>query len=68
MGDSMKINGLTVLLIMITTGLAAYVISLWKTEIYNRGYWHGRATGWDMHRRMINIKNEVDRVFDYEQD
>jgi hypothetical protein len=67
MGDSMKINGVTILWFMIATGLLAYAFSLWQTEIYNRGYWRGRAIGWDMHRRMINIEKEVDKVFDYEQ-
>ncbi len=67
MGDSMKINGVTILWFMIATGLLAYAVSLWQTEIYNRGYWRGRAVGWDMHRRMINIEKEVDKVFDYEQ-
>ncbi len=67
MGDSMKINGVTILWFMIATGLLAYSVSLWQTEIYNRGYWRGRAVGWDMHRRMINIEKEVDKVFDYEQ-
>jgi hypothetical protein len=63
----MKINGVTILWFMIATGLLAYAFSLWQTEIYNRGYWRGRAIGWDMHRRMINIEKEVDKVFDYEQ-
>jgi hypothetical protein len=67
MGESMKINGVTILWFMIATGLLAYAFSLWQTEIYNRGYWRGRAVGWDMHRRMINIEKEVDKVFDYEQ-
>ncbi len=40
---------------------------LWQTEVYNRGYWRGRAVGWDMHRRMITIKKLSDEVFDYEQ-
>jgi len=63
----MKINGLTILWFMIATGLLAYAVSLWQTEVYNRGYWRGRAVGWDMHRRMITIKNLSDEVFDYEQ-
>jgi hypothetical protein len=52
---------------MIATGLLAYAVSLWQTEVYNRGYWRGRAVGWDMHRRMITIKKLSDEVFDYEQ-
>jgi hypothetical protein len=67
MGERMKINGLTILWFMIATGLLAYAVSLWQTEVYNRGYWRGRAVGWDMHRRMITIKKLSDEVFDYEQ-
>jgi uncharacterized membrane protein YiaA len=67
MGERMKINGITILWFMIATGLLAYAVNLWQTEINNRGYWRGRAVGWDMHRRMITIKKLSDEVFDYEQ-
>jgi hypothetical protein len=30
-------------------------------------YWRGRKDGWDMHRRMINIKQQSDEVFDYDK-
>ena len=30
-------------------------------------YWRGRKDGWDMHRRMIENKQKVDEVFDYEK-
>ena len=63
----MKINGLTVLWFFIATGLISYAFSLWHTEIYNRGYWRGRATGWESHRRLTNIQKESDEVFDYEK-
>ncbi len=63
----MKINGITILWFMIATGLLAYAFSLWQSEIYNRGYWRGRAMGWDMHRRMTNIKQKSDEVFDYDK-
>jgi len=52
---------------MIATGLLAYALNLWQTEIYNRGYWRGRSVGWDMHRRMINFKQQSDEVFDYDK-
>lgn len=68
MGERMTINGLTVLWFIIATGLLAYAFNLWQTEVYNKGYWRGRAVGWDMHRRMITIKKLSDEVFDYEQD
>ena len=63
----MKINGLTVLWFIIATGLISYAFNLWQTEIYNRGYWHGRATGWESHRRLTNIQKISDEVFDYEK-
>jgi len=67
-GERMKINGITILWFMIATGLLAYALNLWQTETYNRGYWRGRAVGWDMHRRMIANKVKTDEVFDYDKD
>ena len=63
----MKINGLTVLWFMIATGLLAYAFNLWQQEVYNRGYWRGRAVGWESHRRLTNIQEISDEVFDYEK-
>jgi hypothetical protein len=63
----MTINGLTVLWFIIATGLLAYAVNLWQTEVYNKGYWRGRAIGWESHRRLINIQKQSDEVFDYEK-
>lgn len=63
----MKINGLTVLWFMIATGLLAYALHLLRVESYNKGYWKGRAIGWESHRRLTNIKQKSDEVFDYEK-
>jgi hypothetical protein len=63
----MTINGLTVLWFMIATGLLSWAVSLWHKEIYNKGYWRGRAIGWESHRRLINIQKQSDEVFDYEK-
>ena len=63
----MKINGLTVVWFIIATGLLAYALNLWQKEAYNKGYWRGRAIGWESHRRFTNIKKESDEVFDYEK-
>jgi hypothetical protein len=63
----MTINGLTVLWFMIATGLLSWAVSLWHKEIYNQGYWRGRAIGWESHRRLINIQKQSDEVFDYEK-
>jgi len=62
----MTINGLTVLWFMIATGLLSWAVSLWHKEIYNQGYWRGRAIGWESHRRLTNIQKQSDEVFDYE--
>jgi hypothetical protein len=63
----MTINGLTVLWFMIATGLLSWAVSLWHKEIYNQGYWRGRAIGWESHRRLVNIQKQSDEVFDYEK-
>lgn len=63
----MKINGLTVLWFFIATGLLSWAVSLWHKEIYNQGYWRGRAVGWESHRRLTNIQKQSDEVFDYEK-
>jgi hypothetical protein len=63
----MKINGLTILWFFIATGLISYALNLWQKEAYNKGYWRGRAIGWESHRRLTNIQKESDEVFDYEK-
>jgi hypothetical protein len=63
----MKINGLTILWFLISTGLISFALNLWQKEAYNKGYWRGRAIGWESHRRLTNIQKESDEVFDYEK-
>jgi hypothetical protein len=63
----MKINGLTILWFFISTGLISCALNLWQKEAYNKGYWRGRAIGWESHRRLTNIQKESDEVFDYEK-
>jgi hypothetical protein len=63
----MKINGLTILWFFICTGLISFALNLWQKEAYNKGYWRGRAIGWESHRRLTNIQKESDEVFDYEK-
>lgn len=46
---------------------------LWLYEVvkdrsFQNGYWKGRQVGWNMHRRMMNIKRDSDEVFDYDKD
>lgn len=45
-----------------------WLIDVVKDNSFQNGYWKGRAVGWDMHRRMINIKRDTDEVFDYDKD
>jgi hypothetical protein len=63
----MKINGLMILWFFISTGLISFALNLWQKEAYNKGYWRGRAIGWESHRRLTNIQKESDEVFDYEK-
>jgi hypothetical protein len=60
----MTFENFVYLSIALSTGtffLLAYIDDQKQTH-----YWRGRKDGWDMHRRMTNIKNE--RVFDYDKD
>ena len=52
---------------MVATGLLSYALHLLRVESYNKGYWRGRAIGWESHRRLTNIKQKSDEVFDYEK-
>ena len=63
----MKINGLTILWFFIATGLISFALNLWQKEAYNKGYWRGRAIGWESHRRLTNTIKKTDEVFDYEK-
>ena len=35
-------------------------------QAFDRGYWVGRASGWQSHRRLTNMKAKSDEVFDYD--
>ena len=51
--------------------VATMVGFIWAYAIYQNAkqtyYWRGRKDGFDMHRRMINLKTKSDEVFDYEK-
>ena len=36
-------------------------------QAFDRGYWVGRASGWQSHRRLTNMKAKSDEVFDYDK-
>lgn len=46
---------------------AAWIIYEIRDTAFQNGYWKGRADGWNMHRRMTNIKAQSDEVFDYDK-
>ncbi len=43
-----------------------WVIAKLREKSFEAGYWAGRATGWQMHRRLTQIQNDVDEVFNYD--
>jgi hypothetical protein len=50
--------------------IAVFAIMFYYSSLGNAKsthYWRGRKDGWDMHRRMIDNKQKVDEVFDYEK-
>jgi hypothetical protein len=50
--------------------MSAFAIMFYYSSLGNAkstAYWRGRKDGWDMHRRMIENKQKVDEVFDYEK-
>ena len=53
-------------------GMTAAAIVWWlifeiRDTAFQNGYWKGRADGWNMHRRMTEIKAKSDEVFDYDK-
>ena len=53
-------------------GMVAAAIAWWlvleiRDTAFQNGYWKRRADGWNMHRRMITIKQQSDEVFDYDK-
>jgi hypothetical protein len=52
---------------MLVIGFVSWVIWEIRDTAFQNGYWKGRAHGWEMHRRMTNIKKESDEVFDYDK-
>jgi hypothetical protein len=52
---------------MLIAGFLFWVIWEIRDTAFQNGYWKGRAHGWEMHRRMTNIKKESDEVFDYDK-
>jgi uncharacterized membrane protein len=63
----MKELGLLWMWIMLGLTVLAYIVAAIREQSFNSGYWKGRKAGWDSHRRITNIKQKSDEVFDYEK-
>jgi len=51
----------------LAAGVLLLVIYQIRESAFNSGYWKGRATGWESHRRLTNTIKQSDEVFDYEK-
>ncbi len=59
--------GLDVAAVMLGIAFIYWIIYEIRDTAFQNGYWKGRADGWNMHRRMTNIKAQSDEVFDYDK-
>ena len=59
--------GFVIMWAIVVLTFAAWIIHEIKDTAFQNGYWKGRADGWNMHRRMTNIKTQSDEVFDYDK-
>jgi uncharacterized membrane protein len=63
----MKELGLLWMWCMLGVTVVIYIVALIREQSFNSGYWKGRQAGWNSHRRMTNIKQQSDEVFDYDK-
>jgi hypothetical protein len=59
--------GFIIMWAIVGSTFAAWIIYEIRDTAFQNGYWKGRADGWNMHRRMTNIKAQSDKVFDYDK-
>jgi len=59
--------GFVIMWAIVGLTFAAWIIYEIRETAFQNGYWKGRADGWNMHRRMTNIKAQSDEVFDYDK-
>jgi len=59
--------GFVIMWAIVGLTFAAWIIYEIQDTAFQNGYWKGRADGWNMHRRMTNIKAQSDEVFDYDK-
>ena len=63
----MKADGLIWAWWILGASVLTYTVTLLREQSFNAGYWKGRQAGWNSHRRMTNIKQMSDEVFDYDK-
>jgi hypothetical protein len=59
--------GFVIMWAIVGLTFVAWIIYEIRDTAFQNGYWKGRADGWNMHRRMTNIKTQSDEVFDYDK-
>ncbi len=59
--------GFVIMWAIVGLTFAGWIIYEIRDTAFQNGYWKGRADGWNMHRRMTNIKTQSDEVFDYDK-
>jgi hypothetical protein len=59
--------GFVIIWAIVGLTFAAWIFYEIRDTAFQNGYWKGRADGWNMHRRMTNIKAQSDEVFDYDK-
>ena len=53
--------------IFLGMGVGLWIVLMVRETAFQSGYWKGRKHGYEMHRRMTNIKSKSDEVFDYDK-
>ena len=67
MYDELKDLGYVVMWSIVAITIVMWIIHEIKETAFQNGYWKGREAGWNSHRRMTNIKQKSDEVFNYDK-
>ena len=59
--EELKSMGYVLMYAIVGIIVIAWIFGEIKSNAQNRYYWIGRKDGWDMHRRMIENKNNADK-------
>jgi len=65
--NEVKDFGYLVMWSIVVLTIVAWIVYEIRDTAFQNGYWKGRADGWNMHRRMTEIKSKSDEVFDYDK-